>query len=264
MANALGSRHPPDAARRSRSTVPLVLLPGMLGTPALWEEVAATLVERHRRVVRPARIDLDDTIGEMAETVLVTAPPRFAIAGHSLGGIVALEIVRRAPHRVAALALLNTSARPPSPAQIASWSDQRARLSGGGFVEVAHELASANLPPHRRDDSKLVERVVTMSRELGRSGFERQLAAQASRPDSRASLHLITCPVLVVSGADDDVCPPSLQEELASGIPGSSLLTIPSCGHMSPIEEPDAAAEALEEWLRLSVLRNFATESPPL
>lgn len=248
FSHALGSRDRPGAAKRRASRAPLVLLPGMLGSPALWEEVAATLVGRGH-TVRPARIDLDDTIADMAQTVLVTAPPRFAVAGHSLGAIVALEIVRQAPHRVSALALLNANARPPSPAQLAAWSDQRAQVCAGGFAGVAGDLASANLPADRRDDPELVARVVAMSREIGRSGFVRQLAAQATRPDSRPSLPAITCPVLIVSGADDGVCPPCLQHELASAIAGSKLVSIPSCGHMSPIEAPAAVADALDVWL---------------
>ncbi len=230
FATALDSNQGPSVATRPPSTAPLVLLPGMLCTPALWDKVAATLVGRHAHTVRPGRIDLDDTIAEMAETVLVTAPPRFAIAGHSLGGIVALEVVRRAPHRVRALAILNASARPPSPAQLAAWSDQKAQIDAGGFAKLAGELASANLPRHRRDDAELVNRAVTMSREVGRPGFERQLAAQATRPDSRPSLRTITCPVLVVSGADDEISPPSLQDELATAIPGSKLMSIRPAG----------------------------------
>lgn len=225
----------------------LVLLPGMLGTAGTWDDVAGELIDDiHCRV---ARIDLDDSISDMADTVLADAPDRFALAGHSLGAIVALEVVRRTPHRVTRLALLNASAREGSEVQQAAWSQLLGRLDTEPFATVATELARANLPLHRRDDGDLVTRGERMAARVGADGLRRQLAAQSTRPDSRPHLHDIDVATLVVSGAEDQVCPPPLQAELAAGIPDATHLVLDAVGHMAPMEDPAAVAGALRDWL---------------
>jgi hypothetical protein len=129
--NPAGAAVAPDPAGGTTGVEPLVLLPGMLGTAALWEEVAPALLGAARPQF--GRIDLDNSIEEMAESALATAPERFALAAHSLGAIVALAVVRRAPHRVTRLALLNASARPPSPAQLEGWRALEVRIDAGDF-----------------------------------------------------------------------------------------------------------------------------------
>jgi 2-keto-3-deoxy-L-rhamnonate aldolase RhmA/alpha-beta hydrolase superfamily lysophospholipase len=228
-------------AAASPEPEPLVLLPGMLGDASLWDDVAPEL----RAAPRFARIDLDDSVPEMAEGVLATAPARFALAGHSLGAIVALAVVRRAPERVSRLALLNASARPASDEQLAAWRalGERAQTD---FDGLAGDFATANLPAGRPD---LADRVAAMAHAVGPRGLRRQLAAQASRPDSRPELAKIGAPTLVLSGSADGVCPPALQEELAAGIPHAQHVTIDGAGHMAPLEEPAAVAAALTDWL---------------
>lgn len=226
---------------------PLVLLSGMLGDASLWDGVASRLADVARPI--PSRIDLDDSIVEMAASVLAEAPPSFSLVGHSLGGIVALEVVRQAPDRVRRFALLNASARGPSPAQHEAWAALAERVSGGQWPDVAAELARSNLPAARRSENDLVETSERMAAAVGPDGLLRQLRAQAGRPDSRDSLHRIDVPVLVVSGALDEVCPPALQQELVDGCPDATLVEVPT-GHMSPLEDPDAVAEAVLTWLR--------------
>ena len=195
-------------AKAARGREPLVLLPGMLGDASLWDEVAPALTDVAH--VRMARIDLDDSIAGMAATVLAAAPERFALAGHSLGAIVALEIIRQAPRRVTRLALLNASARPADDAQLKMWAGMRDRE----FATVVHAFAEANA----RDGT--LERVEAMAHAVGPRGMRRQLAAQATRPDSRPALPDIVVPTLVLTGAEDRICPRPLQEELAAGYPG--------------------------------------------
>lgn len=226
----------------------LVLLPGMFGDASLWDEVAPRLVDH--AATRIGRIDLDDSIGEMAESVLATGPERFAVAGHSLGAIVALELVRRAPHRITRLALINASARPPSEAQLAAWSQARERIAAGEFDEVASELALEALPDRQGLDGSLSERVLAMAGAFGAGALSRQLAAQVARPDSRLTLVDINVPTLVLSGAQDEVCPVSLQEEVAAGIRDAEHVTIAEAGHMTPLESPEALAGHLIAWLR--------------
>lgn len=225
---------------------PLVLLSGMLGDRTVWEDVVAELAD----VARPryARIDQHDSVASMAASVLAESPSRFALAGHSLGGIVALEILRQAPARVARLALLNTGARKATSTQLESWAAMTERTKAGAFREVAAELGRYTLPDASRGDA-LVARNTAMAEAVSPDGFLRQLAAQATRPDARALLPEVGVPTVVVTGALDHVCPPPLQEELAAGIPGARHVVIKQAGHMSPLEAPHQVAQALRSWL---------------
>lgn len=224
----------------------LVLLSGMLGDHTAWADVAPELGDVARASF--PRIDQADTIAALATRVLAEAPERFALAGHSLGGIVALQVVRDAPERVTRLALVNTSGRDASGPQLTSWAALTDRTRAGGFAGVADELGRQTLPESRRED-ELIARNVDMAETVGPEGLLRQLRAQATRPDSRPDLGTIGVPTLVVSGALDHVCPPALQEELAAGIPGARHVVLESAGHMAPLEAPHELAHALREWL---------------
>lgn len=224
----------------------LVLLSGMLGDDTAWAEVASDLADVAHASF--PRIDEADTIAALAARVLAEAPERFALAGHSLGGIVALQVVRDAPERVTHLALVNTSARDASPAQLESWAALTDRTLAGEFAAVADELGRHTLPESRREPD-LVARNVAMAGTVGASGLLRQLQSQVTRPDSRPHLGSVGVPTLVVSGALDHVCPPALQEELAAGIPGARHVVLDTAGHMAPLEAPHELAQALREWL---------------
>ena len=231
----------------SPGPVPLVLLPGMLGTAELWDEIASRLADV--TPIRFGRIDLDESVEEMAASVLASAPPRFALGGHSLGGIVALAVTRLAPERVTHLAVLNASARPPSDAQKAAWLALEERVATGDFMGLCEAFARQNLASSRPDDEGLHARVEGMALSIGSDGLLRQLSAQRGRGDARPSLGAIGCPTLVVSGALDDISSAELQQELADAIPRSQLETIGGCGHMSPLEAPERVAEFLTELI---------------
>jgi 4-hydroxy-2-oxoheptanedioate aldolase len=225
---------------------PLLLLPGTFADGDLWAEVMAMLADAASP--RVARIDLDDSMAGMAESVLAAAPGRFALAGHSMGAIVCLEIMRRAPERVTRLALLNASARPADDTSLEAWERMRMRVEDGGFGELVVDFAKDNLPAAVAGDATR-GRVEAMARRVGRDGLLRQLAAQRSRPDSRPSLGSIACRTLVIAGSDDRICPPELQREAASAIPGARLELIEGCGHMAPLEHPEEVAALLRRWL---------------
>lgn len=235
----------PVAGDGGGSRDPLVLVPGMLGTEELWDDVAPALSELVP--LRFARIDLDDAVEEMAASVLAAAPDRFALAGHSLGAIVALAVVRRAPGRVTRLALLGASARPASEEQLATWAAMEAQVQAGEFDSLAAGFARGNLPEARREERQLVARIEAMAARVGPRGLLRQLSAQGSRPDHRPLLARITCPTVVVSGELDGVCPGPLQEELATAIRHASLERLAGCGHMAPLEAPVAVAAILRD-----------------
>jgi len=226
---------------------PLVLLSGMLGSGALWDVVSPALDDLV--LPWPCRIDLDDSVAEMAASVLAEAPLRFALCGHSLGAVVALEIMRREPQRVRRLVLIGATARGPTPEQQQAWSDWRGRTERGGFTAVADELARATLAPARRSDAGLVAVNTRMAHAVGAAGFRRQLRAQTTRPDSLDSLGQLDVPVLVLAGERDGICPPPLQQEIVQRCPRAGLVTIEGGGHMLPLESPAEVAAALRSAL---------------
>ena len=245
MANARGALAV-GSADRSSVTDPVVFLPGMFLTPQMWDDVIGNLDPD--LAVIGARIDLDDTVAGMAESVLAQAPERFSLVGHSLGGIVALEIARRAPHRVSRLALVNCSGRGASTEQGTAWAALAERTRGGEFDSVVDEQAAVNLGPAApRPD--LLASWRQAAHQVGVDGLLRQLTAQATRPNSLPGLSAIAVPTLVVGGELDTVAPPVLQRELADGISGSEYLMLPGAGHMSPMDCAPALARALSAFL---------------
>lgn len=229
-------------------TMPILLVPGLVSsprifapvTPALWR-LGPVTVANHIR---------DDNIGAIARRILAEAPPRFALAGHSMGGYIAFEIMRQAPDRVAKLALINTQARADTPDATERRRGMMARAWGGQYHAVLDELFSGFVHPSRRDDASLRQLVHDMGDDVGVGGFVSQLTAVIGRVDSRPALAWIKCPTLVLTGDEDNTIPNSLSKEMADGIHGAKLVIVPNCGHLPQAEQPEATAAALVEWLR--------------
>jgi pimeloyl-ACP methyl ester carboxylesterase len=227
--------------------LPIVLVPGLNCSarlyaeqvPALWGFGPVTIAD-HRRV---------DCVTAIAAHILATAPPRFALVGLSMGGYIALAIMREAPERVARLALLDTSARPDTAEQ----SERRRGLitlaEGGRFSEIADLLFPVFVHRNRQSDEALRAIVRTMAEETGPQAFVRQQRAIMTRPDCRAQLASIRCPTLVLVGDGDELTPPMLSEELAAGIANARLVRVPDCGHLSTLERPEPVNRALVQWL---------------
>ncbi len=232
--------------RQAGATTPVVFLPGMFSTPRLWNGVMEELSPAV--AARGDRVDLDDSIAGMAESILTQAPARFDLVGHSLGGIVALEIIRIAPHRVSRLVLLNCSGRGPSDDQVTSWSEMAERTRSGDFGNLVDEQASINLGPGA-DRPDLVAAWRQAAHQVGPDGLLRQLAAQRSRSDNLLGLGAISVPTMVVSGELDEVSPPALQAQLAAGIPGAVHRTLLGAGHMLPMDSPHELAGILGDFL---------------
>ncbi len=230
-----------------RSPLPAVLIPGLLCTPRFYEPVLSTLWRCGPVMI--ARHTEDDSIAAIARRILADAPPRFALAGHSMGGYIAFEILRQAPDRVAKLALLSTAARPDLPEQ----SERRRTLIDltrkGRFDDVADILFPILVHPSRRDDKPLQELVRTMADDTGPEAFVRQQTAIMNRIDSRPGLAAIQCPTLVVVGDGDALTPPERAAEIAGGIAGARLVTIKDCGHMCVLERPEELGSALRNWI---------------
>ena len=231
---------------RGASSAPLILLPGMFGTPAVWDEVAGELSPSIS--ARAGRIDLDDSIAGMAASVLAQAPERFSLAGHSLGAVVALEIARTAPQRLDRLILLNCSGREPTSEQRVAWQQLSDRTASGEFSSVVDQEARINLGPAAASKD-LTSRWTAMAHQVGPDGLMRQLRAQATRHDNLSWLPGLDIPTLVIGGDQDDVARPELQTELAARIPGAQLTIINGSGHLGLLDSPGPIAAVISDFL---------------
>lgn len=226
---------------------PLVLVPGLLCSPALYApQVAAFGGGRKVMVADHTRSDRMETI---ASDILADAPPRFALAGLSMGGYVAMAIMRAAPERVTRVAFLDTSARSDPAERTADRRRLVEMARAQGTREVQKVLLPRLIHPDRMSETVLVETVLGMAVATGVEAFAREQEAIIARPDSRESLRAIRCPALVLVGEQDLQTPPDIAGEIASSVPGAGLVVIPHCGHLSTLERPEAVNAALEAWL---------------
>lgn len=226
----------------------LVLLPGTLCDESLFAHQVQHLADIAACVV--GDLTRFDTLAASADDVLRAAPEQFALAGLSYGGIVALEIMRRAPERVTRLALLNTNPNAASEELKARQQRFVGMAVLGEFREITTDfLKDAMLHPDHRHDVALRRQVLAMAENVGMAGFVNQVRAQLARPDSTPFLRQILCPTLVLTGREDQVCPPLMHEEMAALIPNARLHIIEHCGHLSAIEQPEAVTSALRDWL---------------
>ena len=195
-----------------------------------------------------------DSILAMAEAVLRWAPPTFALAGHSMGGRVAFQIVRLAPDRVMKLAVFNTGAgaRPSGEAGETEEQGRRRLLAmarSQGMRVMATEWLKGMIPAYRQSDSALVDQIIAMFERKSPDLFEIQMLALLGRPNATPLLRQIHCPALVLTGFDDTWSPPARHLEMAQSIPQGELVVVPKCGHMSTMERPDEVTAAMRGWL---------------
>ena len=229
--------------------VPLALLPGTLCDAQLFAPQVAALAD----VAAPQVVDMTQsaTLAGAAADVLVAMPERFALAGLSYGGIVAFEVWRQAPARVLGMALLNATHLPPSP----QTKEAQQRFVGmavtGEFREITTDyLKDRMLHPAHQLDMHMRETVLAMAQSVGKAGFINQVKAQLARPDSTPTLPTITCPALVLTGREDQVCTVQIHEQMAAAIPNATLKIIEECGHLSTLEQPEAVNDAMRMWLQ--------------
>ena len=225
----------------------LILLPGLVNDSRLWQHQASGLADIAH--VSVGDLTKGHTIAEMAADVLASAPAqKFALAGLSMGGYVALEIMRQAPERILALALLDTSARPDTIIALDKRSEA-IELAESNYHAVIEALIPKQLHPKQMDDAELVSMITDMAISLGNKTFIRQQLAIAGRIDSIPSLALINCPTLILCGRDDAITPIGLHQEMIAKIANSGLIIVDNCGHLSALEQPTRVNEALTQWL---------------
>lgn len=234
----------------TRETV--VFLPGLLCDRAVWESQIAALSARYHCIV--ADYGAADSLMRMAESVLESVPPRFALVGHSMGGRVALEAMRNAPQRITRLGLLDTGYR-AKPDGEAGEAEARKRyrlldiaLSQGMRV-MGREWLQGMVHPERLQDRALIESLLAMIERKTPGTFAAQIRALLNRPAAEAVLRAVHCPTLILCGRQDRWSPVPRHEEMAAMIAGARLAVIEDSGHMVTLERPEAVTAVLESWL---------------
>jgi len=228
-------------------TEPLVLLPGMMCDGRLFgPQIDALYAQTH---VQVADLTGADTVQELAALVLASAPPRFALAGLSMGGIVAMEIVRQAPNRVTRLALLDTNPKAETDIVKAFRAPQIAKVQAGELAAVMRDEMKPNYLTDGPNRSAILDLCMQMALDLGPEVFIRQSKALRDRPDQQDTLRGVTVPSLILCGRDDALCPVHRHTLMHSLIPGSTLRIIDGAGHLPTLEQPEQTTAALIRWL---------------
>lgn len=226
---------------------PLVLLPGMMCDARLYGPQVAALSGRVPLHLAP--VTGQASVEALATEILAGAPARFALAGLSMGGIVAMEVFRQAPDRVDRLALLDTNPRAELDEVRQRREPQIEKVRAGGLAEIMRDELKPNYlanGPLRQD---VLDLCMAMALDLGPEVFERQSRALQTRPDQQETLRQVACPTLVLMGAEDRLCPRDRHELMHRLIAGSTLEIIDGAGHLPTLEQPDAVTAALTTWL---------------
>jgi pimeloyl-ACP methyl ester carboxylesterase len=226
---------------------PLVLAAGLLCDAILWQPIADLLAD----VADVTIVDFIglDSIGAMADKLLAIAPPRFALAGHSMGARVAIEAWARGHERIDKLALLNTGTHKLR----AGEPEKRAVLTDLAFKDGIAAAGKEWLPPMMGKqglaDQALIARLDEMISHSTPETFAGQIKALVERPDAQSALATVTVPTLLVSATEDKWSPPAQHEEMLTMVPHAKLVIVQNAGHMAPVEQPEAVAAAMREWL---------------
>jgi pimeloyl-ACP methyl ester carboxylesterase len=225
---------------------PLILVPGLVCDGAVWAHQRAGLADVADCVV--ADVSRPDTMQDMAAEVLAKAPESFAIAGFSMGGYVALEVLRQAPHRVTRLALIDSGARADYPEQTANRKASIADCRAGRYAAAIETMLPVLLHPTRLAQP-LADQVRAMAGRVGSECFVRRQLAMISRTDARDLLRAATIPVRIICGREDRLTPLARSQEVVEITPDARLSIVEDCGHMPPLERPQAATALMRDWI---------------
>lgn len=226
---------------------PAIFIPGLLCTAELYAPQIAAL--ENRLDIAVGDHTRQDSMAAIAAHILSSAPERFVLAGLSMGGYVAFEIMRQAGERVQALILIDTGPHADSPEQTARRRELLSLAAAEGIAPVIERLMPLFIAEDRLEDAQLIETIRRMALETGPEAFARQQKAIMERPDSMPTLAQIRCPALVIVGEKDMLTPPDLARQIAGGISGAKLETVPGAGHLATLEKPEAVNAAIEGFL---------------
>ena len=226
---------------------PLILLPGMMCDERLFTpQVEVFAVERPVKVIE---IGGHDSVAALAKDVLTNAPERFALAGLSMGGIVAMEIYRQAPERITRLALLDTNPLAELEAVKAGRTPQMEKAVAGHLFDVMHDEMKPNYLADGLNKKAILDLCMDMAMQLGPDVFIRQSIALRDRPDQQHTLRSVIVPTLILCGRMDRLCPIARHELMHELVPHSTLSIIENAGHLPTLENPAATMVALRQWL---------------
>lgn len=222
---------------------PLVWLPGMMCDARLFAP---------QRVVFGGEVILSTThasVSDMAKDVLMQAPARFALAGLSMGGIIAMEVIRQAPDRVERVALMDTNPKAEDANVAAKREPQMAAVKAGKLDAVMREEMKPNYLTDGPQRGAILDLCMNMAMDLGPQAFINQSRALQHRPDQQATLRSYNKPALVLCGVDDALCPVHRHTLMHELLPRSTLQVIENAGHLPTLEKPDETNAALRRWL---------------
>lgn len=226
---------------------PVILMPGMMCDARLFAPQIAALSATRPVMVAP--LAGGDTITAMAVETLQHAPPRFALAGLSMGGIVAMEIIRQAPGRVTRLALMDTNPLAEAPERAKLRDEQIARAFAGALKAIIRDDMKPHYLADTSDRRTILDLCMDMALALGPDIFAQQSRALQARPDQCETLRGVDVPTLILHGAEDRLCPAERHELMRDLVPGAILVRIDDAGHLPTLEQPKPTNEALEKWL---------------
>ena len=230
-------------------TEPVILLPGMMCDARLFAPQIAALSAIRPVMVAP--LADGDTVAAMAAAILQYAPPRFALAGLSMGGIVAMEVIRQAPSRITRLALMDTNPLAEAPERAKMRDQQIVRVLGGALKAVIRDDMKPHYLAGGSDRRTILDLCMDMALALGPDIFARQSRALQTRPDQCETLRGVDVPTLILHGAEDRLCPAERHELMRDLVPGAILARIDDAGHLPTLEQPKPTNEALEKWLTM-------------
>lgn len=235
-------------------SVPLVLVPGLLCDARIW-------FDQRTAVAGVAEVEIadhgtHDSLPAMARAILDNAPKYFAIAGHSMGGRVALEVLRAAPERVIGIALMDTGIHPLAKGKAGQHEmegrfELLATARRHGMRAMAKLWVQGMVHPSRLKDAALINTILDMFAAKSPDIYAAQITALLNRPDASPLLKTIGCPTLILCGHEDTWAPVKRHQDMAAEIPGSTFIDLPNCGHMTTMERPQAVSEAMLAWLRV-------------
>ncbi len=227
-------------------SLPIVLITGQLLTDAVWQPLLDAWADRG---VIVADTRGDDTIEGFAQRLLDNAPPKFVLIGHAMGGFVAFEVMRRAPGRVAKLALISTLASADGPAQTARRQGYIDLVESGNFDQVVEERIPILFPEEKRGDERLLGIARRMAADTGADTFLAQQRAIMARIDSRPRLGEIAVPTLLIWGERDGITSRAHHDEIAEAIPGARLEVVSGAGHLPTVEAPEVVVSLLTSFI---------------
>jgi pimeloyl-ACP methyl ester carboxylesterase len=224
-----------------------VFVPGLLCTDELFESQRRSLSGTLEMFIGDHRSHKN--FASMATHILGNAPEKFVFAGLSMGGYAGFEIMRQAPERVEALILMNTSSRPDAPKQTERRRGLIEIANSQGLDAVVDAVLPGFLAEQHQGNSAMTDTVRRMAGETGVETFLNQVEAIIGRMDSRPLLQMISCPTLVIVGANDTLTPPELAREIVAGVSDTQLAVIEDCGHLSTVEQPEAVSRAIKTFM---------------